>query len=63
MKISKIFLPFTLMLEAVTKLLNSTTTGTSSHALAPVRVKEADRFAMIRSREAQRRFNQGNNIR
>ncbi|SEA68755.1 hypothetical protein [Pedobacter hartonius] len=60
MKIFKIFFPFQQMLEAVTELFNTKTT-TSQH-LVPVRVKEADRFAMIRAREAQRRYNQGNNI-
>lgn len=63
MKISKIFLPFQQMLEAVSTYFNIKNNGTSSSpVLIPVRVKESDRFAMMRSREAQRRYNQGNNI-
>jgi 5-enolpyruvylshikimate-3-phosphate synthase len=60
MKIFQIFSPFQQMLEAVTELFNPKTT--LSKNLVPVRVKETDRFAMIKARELQRRYNQGNNI-
>lgn len=60
MKIFKIFLPFQQMLVAVTELFNTKTA--LSHNLVPVRVKEADRFAMLKARELERRYNQGNNI-
>lgn len=60
MKIFKIFLPFQQMLVAVTELFNTKTTLT--HTLVPVRVKEADRFAMLKAQESQRRYNKGNNI-
>lgn len=61
MKLSKIFVPFTLMLEAVTQLFNAQSNRAPQAELIPVRVKETDRFAMLRSREAERRYNQGSN--
>jgi hypothetical protein len=60
MKIFKIFLPFQQMLVAVAELFNTKTTPT--HQLVPVRVKAADRFGMLKARESERRYNQGNNI-
>ncbi|CAM4085213.1 hypothetical protein SAMN06265348_102416 [Pedobacter westerhofensis] len=60
MKIFKIFLPFQQMLVAVTELFNTKTT--SNYTLVPVRVKEADRFGMLKARGSQRGHNQGNNI-
>jgi len=60
MKIFNIFLPFQQMLVAVTELFNTKTT--LSHNLVPVRVKETDRFAMLKARESERRYSQGNNI-
>jgi len=58
MKISKVFLPFLQMLEAVTQLLNSQQKNTP--VMVPVRVKENDRATLL-SREAERRYNQANN--
>ena len=60
MKIFKIFLAFEQMLEAVTELFN--TKKTLSQNLVPVRVKNIQRFMMVREREAERRQNQKNNI-
>lgn len=61
MKLSRIFVPFKLMLEAVTQLFNAQANRAPQAELIPVRVKETDRFSMLRSREAERRYNQGSN--
>jgi hypothetical protein len=57
MKISKFFLPFQQMLEAVTQLFNAD----SQHGtmLIPIRVKARSTNPL--SREAERRSNQANN--
>jgi len=55
MKISRILLPLQLLIEAVTKLVNSTVNRSQLPTPIPVRVQENNRFALMKSREAERR--------
>ena len=55
MKISRILLPLQLVIEAVTKLVNSTVNRSQLPTPIPVRVQENNRFALMKSREAERR--------
>jgi len=55
MKISRILLPLQLVIEAVTKLVNSTISRSQLPTPVPVRVQENNRFALMKSREAERR--------
>jgi len=59
MKVSRILLPLQLVIEAVTKLVNSTINRSPLPTPIPVRVQENNRFALMKSREAERRQQQG----